>query len=115
MEILEIVERMPPVGFRLSQVVHAYGQMGRREDALRMFSVFEESATQNAVGDAVWARSYIGIGDYEQALQRLESAVSNRVLTDFAVLTAFASNPWNDPVLNEPEFRELLDNLWGDG
>ncbi len=115
LEILEIVERMPPVGFRLSQVVHAYGQMGRREDALRMFSVFEESATQNAVGDAVWARSYIGIGDYEQALQRLESAVNNRVLTDFAVLTAFASNPWNDPVLNEPEFRELLDNLWGDG
>ncbi len=114
LEILGIVEQVAPGGFRFSQIVLAYEQMGRREDALRLFSVFEESAAQNPVGDAVWARAYIGVGDYEQALQRLEYAVGNRALTDFAVLTSFASNPWNDPVLNEPEFRELLDKLWDD-
>ncbi len=111
---LEVVEQVAPGSFRFSQIVLAYGQMGRREDALRLFSVFEESAAQIPVGDAVWARAYIGVGDNEQALQRLETAVGNRALTDFAVLTSFASNPWNDPVLNEPEFRELLDGLWND-
>jgi len=109
---LEVLARLAPGGLRFSQIVLAYGQLGRREDALKMFSVFEENEARSPVGDAVWARAYIGVGAYDQALQRLKSAVNSRVFTDFVVLTQFASNPWNDPVLNEPEFRELLDGLW---
>ena len=32
----------------------------------------EERATEEGIGDAWWAYSYIAVGDYPQALQRME-------------------------------------------
>lgn len=109
---LQIAERLEPSTFRLSQIALAYSLMGRRDDAARFFNEFEESARERPVGDAVWARAYLAIGDYEQVRERLESALSNRVVTDLPTLTEFASNVWEVPELGEPEFQELFSGLW---
>ena len=109
---IEIVARLNPGTGRFAQLAAAYSQMGRDEDARRMFLKFEESAAENPVGDAWWARAYIGIGDYEQALQRLETAVEERGLTDLAPLSGLVANPWGSPELDALEFRALLDGLW---
>ena len=111
---IEIVERLNPGTGRFAQMALAYSQMGRDEDARRMFLKFEESAAENPVGDAWWARAYLAVGDYEQALQRLETAVEERELTDLASLSSLAANPWGDPILDEPDFQELLSGLWDD-
>ncbi len=114
LQLAEEVARPPapvPV-FRLAQMARAYALVGRPEDARRLFAQFEERALAEGVGDAWWANAYIAVGDYDQALARIESAVNGRVSVDQAALCNLAANPWGDPELERPEFRALLDGLW---
>ena len=93
----------------------AYSQAGRSDEVQRLLSELETRARSGEfIGDAQWARAYIAIGNYELALERLESAVADRLSADVLTLTAIAANPWNDPELDNAEFRALLDNLWDD-
>lgn len=96
----------------MAQVAIAYAAAGRQDDAERIFAAFEESANSSPVGDAVWTMAYLAVGDHQRALERLESAVMERVFTDLPWLSALDSNYWNISQLDEPEFRELLDGLW---
>ncbi len=111
---LQLVEQLDPLAYRLPQMALVYKQAGLPEEAARLFSEFEQKADDDSVDEGAWVRAYIAVGDYEQALQRLESAFDNRTLIDVATLTELAANPWSDPELDEPEFRELLDSLWID-
>ncbi len=100
--------------FRLAQMASVYSILGRSDDAQRIFIRFEEMADETTVGDAVWSQAYGAIGDYAQALQHLELAVTSRVPTDFVALTGLAANYFADPRLDAPDFRQLLDGLWDD-
>ena len=100
--------------FRLAQMASVYSILGRPDDAQRIFIRFEEMAEETTVGDAVWSQAYGAIGDYEQALQYLELAVTSRVPTDFVALAGLAANLFADPRLDAPDFRQLLDGLWDD-
>ena len=111
---LRLAEQLEPNVWRLPQIALAYKQAERPDDAMRLFSEFGRQAIEDPVDEAAWIRAYIAVGDYDQALERLEAAVDDRAILDVSTLTEFAANPWNDPVLNEPEFRELLDGLWID-
>jgi len=113
--LLQLAEQLgQPTVFRLAQMAHAYALAGRPDDAMRLFTEFEERATEEGIGDSRWAQAYIAVGDYEQALQRIESAVNERIPVDQTALTLLAENPWGDPELDKPEFRALLDGLWSD-
>ena len=112
--LLQIAEQLGQTGIRLAQMAHVYALAGQPDDAMRLFAKFEQEVDENPVSDAVWIRALIAVGDYGQAHQRLESAVQNRTLTDVLALTAIEANPWNDPELNKPEFRELVSDLWND-
>ena len=92
----------------------AYSLAGHPEDAARLFAKFEERAIREGIGNGWWAYAYVAVGNYENALQRIESAFKERVTVDQTPLFLLASNTWGDPELNRPEFRELLDNLWID-
>jgi hypothetical protein len=95
-------------------MTNAYALAGRPDDAARIFVEFEERATEEGIGDAWWAYSYIAVGDYPEALQRMESAVNRRLSVDQTPLTMLWGNPWGRPELETPEVRELLDGLWDD-
>ena len=112
--LLRIAEGLAQNVFRFAQIAHAYAISGRSDDAGRLFKQFKQAASESPVSDAVWSWAYIAMGDYERALQRLESAVQNRVPTDMIALTAIEANPWRDPELERPEFRELVSRLWDD-
>lgn len=113
--LLRVAERLESLGaYRLAQMAHTYSLAGERDDAMRLFAQFEREASENRVSDAVWVRAFIAIDNYEQALQRLESAVQNRVLGDLAALAGIRANPWRDPELDSPAFRTLVSNLWDD-
>ena len=113
---LQLAEQLAPLpAYRLASMAHTYALAGHSEDAARLFVEFEEQATQARIGDGWWALAYVAVRDYEQALQRIESAVSTPgVTSDQVALLALAANPWRDPGLDTPEFRALFDNLWID-
>lgn len=98
--------------FRVGQLSAAYAQAGSAQDVLRMLSALQNLAREQPVGDAVWARVYLAVGDNEQALQHLTAAVAERSSTDLPTLSELATNPWGNPTLDQPEFRALLDHLW---
>ncbi len=98
--------------FRIGQLILAYSQAGSTDDAVALFRRLQELANDEVVGDAIWARAYLAIGENSRALEHLQLAVSDRVSTDVPTLSELASNPWGNSALEEPEFRELLDGLW---
>jgi TolB-like protein/Flp pilus assembly protein TadD len=98
--------------FRLGQLAIAYSLAGSRDDAARQFDALQAIADEAQVGDGIWAIAYLAMGDKKQALEHLTAAVNERVSTDLPTLSELAINPWNDPVLAEPEFRSLLSGLW---
>jgi tetratricopeptide (TPR) repeat protein len=109
---LQVVEQFEPSAFRLPQIALVYRQTGRPDDAMRLFLDFEQQASDESVDEGAWVRAYLAVGNHEQALERLESAADIKALIDVATLTELAANPWGDPELERPEFRELLDVLW---
>ncbi|HEY5623091.1 MAG TPA: tetratricopeptide repeat protein, partial [Gammaproteobacteria bacterium] len=111
---LELIEerslQLPP--FRLSQLAITYAAAGQQEDAARLFAAFRNTASTDPVGDAVWARAYLAVGENELALEHLRSAVMERATSDQPTLSEFTANFLNLPQLDEPEFLELLNGLW---
>ncbi len=111
---LELLEEREPNVFRLTQIANAYSLTGQRGDARRIFAALQDAAVEEPLGEAYWSLANLAIGNNDQALQHLEYAVTERVSADFITLSALAANPWDDPVLDEPEFQELFDRLWND-
>jgi len=116
---LEIAERLDPSPIRLAQMAVVYAQIDRREDAVRLFNELEMQVREMPVNDALWAMAYIGVGDYEEARERLANAIDNQVPSgafSFAVFripfTNLKSNAWRDPELDKPEFQELRDRIF---
>ena len=120
LSVLGVVEALSvdtrPNSLRLSQMAVTYSQAGRSDEAMRIFNELEERAQEAPIGEAIWARANIAIGDYDQALQHLEAAIRDRVPTDVGTLAELAANVTNDPVLEtDPRYRELLGGIWDDG
>ena len=100
----------------LSQLAYGYGRIGRREDAMRMFSQVESMASEFHVGAASWAMAYLGIGDEERALDFL-AAASNVTQggEGYLAITFLAGNAFRDPVLEQRTFVEARRRLgWRD-
>ena len=79
-----------------------------------MFAAFEERAEETDVGDANWAYIHLALGEYDQALERLEEAMAAPAAINYTPLIAIKLNDWGDPVLEEPRFREVLAGLWSE-
>jgi tetratricopeptide (TPR) repeat protein len=115
LRLLQVAEQIYGDGvdnWRTAQLAFNYAQLGRRQDVIRLFDRLEEMET---VSQAAWAMAYIALGDYEQALQRIESAVSNPETIGGAtnILYQLAANPFDDPALGGPPFQEAFNPLWG--
>jgi tetratricopeptide (TPR) repeat protein len=100
--------------FRYAQLAMGYSMAGRREAAERMVATLEEREEESPVGDSVWALAHIALGEYDEALVRLEAAMAAPSSASYTSLVEIIANPWGDPVLEEPRFREVLDNLWSE-
>ena len=87
---------------------------GRREDAERLFGVLQVRSEQSPVGEAVWALAYIALDNYDRALQHLEAAMAAPSSASYTTLVEIKANPWGNPVLDEPRFKEVLADLWSE-
>lgn len=86
---------------------HAYAVADNRGAALEMLDLLNQLETKQYVPPVAIAGVYAGLGDKEQALQRLEQACCDRypLYLHFMVTHAF------DPLRAEPRFVTLIKNL----
>ncbi len=103
----------------LPELIYAYSLLGFDIDVQRLHAlIMERAATDHTLGSGTWVQTYLAIGDYDHALERLEAVADeakNHVI-DEGVLNIFhlKMNYMNDPVLREPRFVEVFDRIEGD-
>ena len=97
---------------RGSVLALGYAQLGRRQDVMRIFDRLQAMQT---VSQAAWSAAYIALGDHEQALELLETAITSpeSIAGATNVLYFLADNLFDDPVLESPRFQELFGRLRG--
>ena len=88
----------------------AHSQLDHREDVLRLTSQLEELDLVAAVNDAQWATAHIALGEYDEALKRLELAVNKRI-PNVLPLAEIKANAYRIPALEEPRFQQLRDRI----
>ncbi len=96
-------------GVDLIQFAEAYALLDRSQDVERLFNQLQDEAGERPVGNIQWARIYIALGDYGQALSRLEAAINDPV--DERAWGTIRANEYSDPILDEPRFAELRSQL----
>jgi tetratricopeptide (TPR) repeat protein len=96
--------------YRGSTLALGFAQLGRRQDVMR---IFDRLQTMETVSQAAWSAAYIALGDHEQALERLEMAITSPepIAGATNILYFLADNLFNDPVLESPRFQELFGRL----
>jgi len=103
----------------LPELIYAYSLLGFDVDVQRLHAlIMERAETDETLGSGTWVQTYLAIGDYDRALERLEivaDEAKNHVI-DEGVLNIFhlKMNYMNDPVLREPRFVEVFDRITGD-
>ncbi len=99
--------------WRIAQLADAYAHLDRRQDVVRLFNRLAEREKDRPVRQATRALAYLALENYEEALQRLEAAVDNPTpdLSDLLSLGDIKANPYADPVLEQPRWRELRDRI----
>jgi hypothetical protein len=96
----------------MSELAYGYGLIGRREDAMRMFSQIENMAVELHVGAASWAMACLGIGNEARALDFLLKAGDvTRGGEGYLALTFMVGNAFSDPVLEQQAFVEARRSL----
>ena len=80
---------------------------GKRDEALELLSELKQETTRGYVQSYTFALIYIGLGDKEEALNRLEKQMLDRSET----ATAYAIAPELDDLRSEPRFKAMLKRM----
>ncbi len=77
---------------------------GKRKEALEILHHFEKRAEQSYIPAIAFARIYVGLGNYDRALEFLEKAYEER---DINLGLLKVGQRW-DPLRDAPRFQSLL-------
>ena len=86
----------------LAEVAYAYSRLERREDAGRMVERIDQSLPFPVL-------AYLALGDRGATLERLNQLADG--YSEGEGPFNLKANPWNDPVLDEPEFVAVRERL----
>ena len=99
----------------LPGIIYSYGLIGREQDAMRAFDTYQSTVDHATVGAGDWTMAYLGIRDFDSAYAWLSRAVAraerHELDAGFFALTLVRTNVNDDPVLEQPRFRELRERL----
>ncbi len=98
--------------YRGATIALAYAKLDRHDDVMRLFGRLQQ---MESVSQAAWSAAHIALGDYDQALQHLETAITEPETISGAtnVLYFLADNPFQDPELESARFQVLFNRLRG--
>lgn len=95
------VAKWPPA---LAGLGHLYGLLGKRADALRVLDEMRVMAEKSFVTAYAPALVYLGLGDKEQTLSRLNRSLEER--SNWMVW--LLKDPRWDPMRSDPRFQEIV-------
>ena len=99
----------------IPELAYAYSLLGHDEDAIRLYDQLATRAVNETVGVGAWAMANLAIGDQQAALRYLqmgtELARNEQADPGFFNLMIIKFNVGQDPVLEQPEFVALRDQL----
>ncbi len=102
----QLVNRNPP--FSLCRLAYFYSRLGYHEDAVRLVKRIEKLATNGRhIRISIWAISYLAIGEADKAYNILKQNPNEGISS----LQIIQSNILNDPVLKEPRFVALREQI----
>jgi len=82
----------------------AYGQAGRRTEALRLIDELKQRRQSGYVPAGAFINPYLGLRDYDQAFVGLERAYQEQS----SILQFAKVHPFFDPVRGDPRFADLV-------
>lgn len=99
----------------LATYAQSYGALGFADEAEKYLELFVARASQEPEGTidpAMWARAYMGVGDWDKALEYISLTVE-QVENGFRSgdSNSIAANRYRQPELERPEFVELRKRL----
>ena len=90
--------------------IYAFGRLGQRADAERLFKRLEDIASSQRIAAVVWVHAYLGIGDRQRALAEFRSFADTKAPWFIGEMD-LKFNVHDDPVLDQPEFVEVRSRL----
>jgi tetratricopeptide (TPR) repeat protein len=85
-------------------LAHAYAQVGRRADALRLLEELKRRKQTGYVPAAAFVKAYLGLGEYDRAFFWLEEAYKEQS----NLLQFLKVHPIFDPIRGDPRFADLV-------
>jgi adenylate cyclase len=102
-------------GHFLPAIIYAYGIMGRREDARRVFGRYKAWTEKYPAGAGGWQFAYLGIGEpetaYEWLTRNVEVVERGEPDAGYFAFLVLKKNAHDDPVLKQPRFKALFDRI----
>jgi TolB-like protein/DNA-binding winged helix-turn-helix (wHTH) protein/Tfp pilus assembly protein PilF len=101
-EFQKAIELSGPSGAFESNLGYAYAISGRKEEASKILDDLESRRIQNPSVDADIALIYVGLGNRDEAMARLDSAFESRFKASILLRPAF------DPLRSDVRFQDLV-------
>ncbi len=92
-----------------SALGYAYALSGERIKALNILDQFYERSNQSYIGPCFFSRIYIGLNEYDQALEFLEKAYEPETRHFYLAFIKVA--PEFDVLRSNPRFKALLNKM----
>jgi serine/threonine-protein kinase len=106
-EAVRVLERSAALSGRnpavLGVLVRAYARAGRSTVASRVLDELTRHREAGYVPAAAFVNAYLGLGDYERALEWLDRAVDERS----NIVLNLKLHPFFDPLRNDPRYAAL--------
>ena len=106
-EAVHVLERSAALSGRnpavLGVLVRAYARAGRSAEALRVLGELTRRREAGYIPAAAFVNAYLGLGDYERALEWLDRAFDERS----KILLHLKVHPFFDPLRNDPRYAAL--------
>ena len=91
----------------LANLIYSYGRAGDQGQALHGLEMLQGRSREGYVPAYAFAMAYLGLGEKDQALVRLEQAITNREsLVVFLKVDAIG-----DPIRSDPRFADLVRSI----
>ena len=101
-----------------SEYAYAYHRLGLQQDAQRLCDDIQRVSAQRSIGAGTWAIVELALGNDDKALEWLrrvaDKARNHEIDEGFFAVMNLRMNFTNDPLLEEPRFTEVLDQIRGD-
>jgi TolB-like protein/DNA-binding winged helix-turn-helix (wHTH) protein/Tfp pilus assembly protein PilF len=113
----EQLPRVRDTALSIANHAYAYAQSGRPDDARRLFDLLASRAQDQRLQSGNWALAYLAIGDFAAARNALETVIDKIAKEEpdggYLSLRLIRANIYSDPVLEQPEFVALRQQLRG--